>query len=437
MDAASAVDVRWELAGEQGNRHGQIALDYVHTMSIIDEMGTDTSADLRRTNLTRALRAVHLAGGRMSRAELARELSCSRATAAALVGDLSALGLLHELGAVATGRRGRPTPTVTPAVAAPAVVALEVGVERLRIATSTIGGTLEDLAEASLITGSAETVAALAAELLEARIATLGSRCVGVGIGVFGLVEQSNGLVLEAPNLGWRDIDLVSMLHLPSHLPVRVNNVANLVAVADSIRGVGRGCETVIYLHASIGVGGTLVRDGRPLLGRLGIAGEYGHLPLGGADLPCRCGLRGCWETEVDQFALARAAGVGTDARGAATTADEVFRAAAAGDPSAQAAVRVTAAAMGRGLAALVDVHDPDLIVLAGHAAHLHAWAGDIVEDAARSHVLTSHRERLAPIRPTPLGDGAGLLGAAEDLFSLVLSDPVTLARHASGRGDA
>jgi len=395
---------------------------------------TDTSADLRRINVTRALSAVHLAGGRMSRAELSRELACTRATAAALVGELSELGLLREQDALPTGRRGRPTPSVVPAAGGPAVVVVEVGVRQLRTATATIGGGIDDVVKATPETDSVEAVAMLANDLLSARRSALGVRCAGVGVAVFGLVEQSTGLVLEAPHLGWQDVDLVSRLRLPSNLPVRVNNVADLIAIADSARGVGRGHDTVVYVHSSVGVGGTLVHGGRPLRGRLGVAGEYGHLPLGRAGLPCRCGSQGCWETEVDQFALVREVGISTDATRVAAAADGVLRAAEAGDPSALAAVRRAAAALGRGLASLVGIHDPDLIVLAGHAADLHAQAGDVVHDTLLKHVLTSHRRRPPPVRSTPLGSNAALLGAAEELFALVLADPVELARHALPR---
>lgn len=185
---------------------------------------------------------------------------------------------------------------------------------------------------------------------------------------------------------------------------------------------------TTLYLHAAVGLGGALTLDGVPARGRRGFAGEYGHLPFGRRDYPCRCGLRGCWETEVDQLALARAAGLTADPRTAASAAATVFARAAHGEAVARRAVDQTAADLGRGLGALVNVHDPDLVVLSGHAAHLLAAAPQIVEAAAVAGGLPAHRGDPPPIEASRLGEHSALIGAAEAVFDQLIDEVVPLA---------
>jgi predicted NBD/HSP70 family sugar kinase len=388
-----------------------------------------TAVELRQAGLVRALRVLHAADGHLSRAQLARELHCTRATAAALVSDLAGLGLVSETTADPSGRRGRPSSLVVPAPGGPVVVALEIAVDAVRVATVGLGGRLTERHGSPLDSPEVDRVVAAARAVLQDRLLAVGARCAGVAISMYGLVEQPSGVVSSAPNLGWDDVDVLPRLGLPDHLPVLIDNVAHLSALADARRGRGRGLATVLYLHAAVGLGGALVLDGRPLRGQRGFAGEYGHLPLGRRGLPCRCGARGCWETEVDQLALVRAAGSTAPPQAAAAAARAVF-ARARTDPRARRAVYDLGDSLGRGIGALINAHDPDLIVLADHAADLFAAAPDAVDDGARAAALRVHRPALPPIVPTAFGVHGGLAGAAEALLDQLLEDPVTLATH-------
>jgi predicted NBD/HSP70 family sugar kinase len=139
------------------------------------------------------------------------------------------------------------------------------------------------------------------------------------------------------------------------------------------------------------GLGGALTLDGVPARGRRGFAGEYGHLPFGRSDHACRCGLRGCWQTEADQLALARAAD------------------------------------LGRELGVLITVHDPDLVVLSGHTAHLLAAAPQVVAAAAVAGALPAHRSDPPPIEASDLGENSALIGAAEAVFDQLIDEVVPL----------
>ncbi|GAA4987179.1 ROK family transcriptional regulator [Kineococcus glutinatus] len=388
-------------------------------MSIISGASTSTAADLRRTNLSRALRAVHGARGRLTRAELGRELGCTRATVGALVADLTAMGLLAETVAAATGRRGRPTTALLPSADGPVVVAVEIATDAVRVASVGLGGHLGDVERAALRSGAVPHVVGVARDVLDRRLAVVGPRCAGVGIAVHGVVDRTTSAVFAAPGLGWADVevDVVGLLGLAGARWAHIDNVAHLSAVAETVRGRARGVGTVLFLHAAVGVGGSLADRGRPLRGRRGLAGEYGHLPLGEQGLPCRCGGRGCWETEVDQVALARAAGLSATPATAAAAAADVLARARSGEPAARRAVERIAAGLGRGIGALVTVHDPDLVVLAGHGADVLAAAPQVVHDAARAATVPAHRGGPPPLVPSALGVDGGLVGAAEVVF--------------------
>jgi predicted NBD/HSP70 family sugar kinase len=379
-----------------------------------------TTVELRQANLARALWTIHTAGENLTRAQLARELSCTRATAAAVASDLAALGLILEEH-TATGRRGRPSLRLTPARDGPVVLAVEIGVDALGVATVPLGGAIADLARLPLDRHDKEQVLLLVRSVIHRRLQPIGGRCAGVALAMHGLVDQSSGQVASAPNLGWDGTDVLSSLALPAELPVCIDNVAHLSAIAEAWRGRGRGLKTVLYLHAAIGLGGALIVNGRPLHGRDGFAGEYGHLPLGRDDRPCRCGGRGCWETEVDQLALVRAARRQATPRNARAEAARILADAASGDPSARHAVEQVSTLVGRGVGFLINIHDPDLVILGGHTADLLHAAASVIRDSARSATMQTHRTRLPPIEPAALGPDAGLIGAADSLLDQLI----------------
>ena len=400
-------------------------------------MMPSTTAELRKANLSRAVRMVHTAQGDLTRAELGRRLGCARGTLGTLVADLDAMGLVTETVAPATGRRGRPSACLVPAPEGPVVVALEIATDCFRLASVTLGGHLLAIEQRPFRQPQVNRVLAAARSALEQRFRLLGSRCAGVGIAVHGLVDQSTSIVSSAAGLGWVDVDVIGQLGLPPDRLTRIDNIATLSALAEAVRGRSRQCGTVLYLHSAVGVGGALTLNGAPLRGRRGFAGEYGHLPFGRQNLGCRCGVRGCWETEVDQLALARAAGLEATPATAATIAAGILTRAARGESLARTAVDQVASALGRGLGALVNVHDPDLLVLSGHAADLQAIAPEVVEAALGATALPGHRPALPALAASALGLQGALIGAAESVFDQLIDELTGLARPAGPTGPA
>ena len=125
-----------------------------------------------------------------------------------------------------------------------------------------------------------------------------------------GVVRRDDGLVHEAPNLGWRDVALGARLASVLKKPVQVANDAELGALAEHVRGLARDVDDLVCVSADYGVGGGVVSGGRPLRGTAGYVGELGHMTVRHDGRACYCGNRGCWETEVGEPALCRALGL-------------------------------------------------------------------------------------------------------------------------------
>ena len=182
------------------------------------------------------------------------------------------------------------------------------------------------------------------------------------------------------------------------------------------------GVDNVLFISGEVGVGGGLIVDGRPLTGVAGYGGEIGHIPVNPAGAACRCGSVGCWETEVGEGALLRRAG--HPAAGGRAAVEAVLREAADGSPVALAALDHVGRWLGLGLAGLVNVLNPRLVVLGGLFGRIHPL------DRGRPSRRSSTAGRLPAPRalvrvvPASLGVDAPLLGAAELAFEPLLADP-------------
>lgn len=228
-------------------------------------------------------------------------------------------------------------------------------------------------------------------------------RCIGVGAP--GPVDQRHGVVLNPPNLeGWRNVPLTALLGGALGCPVLLENDANLAAVAEHRRGAGQDSSTMAYITWSTGVGCGLIVGGRLFAGAHGTAGELGHMVLDQDGPLDACGQRGCVEVYCGGAALARHAG---------ESAEELFRAAAGGDPTARMTVARAATRMGQALVNLTNLFDPETIVIGGGVARSWAQVAPVMSAvlAASPFIRPSRRPRLRRAR---LGERAGQVGAVE-----------------------
>lgn len=389
------------------------------------------SESIRRANLSAIARELHDVGP-LSRSELGSRTGLTRSTIRALIGELASAGLVNEIGSTPIGTPGRPSVMVAPNSARPIVLALEINVDSIAAAVVGFGGVVHQLERIERPRGNlslettVEDLAALARRLdnFHARRADVAGICVAVA----AIVRHADGFVELAPNLGWHGVALGQALRqaLGAFVPISVANDADLGALAESRRGGARGCANVIYISGEVGVGGGVIVDGKALSGAAGYGGEVGHLPINPNGSPCHCGSIGCWETEIGEDALLIHAG--HPRGGGRTELDAVLRAARGGDPTALAATDHVARWLGFGLAGLVNLLNPERVVLGGRFGRLFPFVSHTLEAQLDRYALKAPRAMVS-IVPAALGEDAPLLGAAELAFEPFLADPAALVK--------
>jgi predicted NBD/HSP70 family sugar kinase len=395
------------------------------------------SETVRRANLSAIVRELHLRGP-LSRSELVAATGLTRSAIRSLIGELVAAGLVVEERATPVGTPGRPSPVVRLECEAAVALALELTVDSLGAAIVGLGGRVLEYLRVDRPRGHS-SLEDLVADLvgLAARVSEPGHRreaTIGVGVAVCGVVRRFDGLVSTAPNLGWRDVPLGEALAraLDGKLPIVVANDGDLGALGELRRGAARGADNVLVVSGEVGVGGGLIVEGRPMTGVAGYAGEVGHMPVNPAGLPCRCGSVGCWETEIGEAALLRRAG--RDPAGGQEAVDAVLRDAEAGDAQTLEALDEVGRWLGIGLAGLVNVFNPRLVVLGGVLGRIHPFVHTRVDEQLDLRALAAPR-RLVKVVPAALGVDAPLVGAAELAIEPLLADPAAwLHRPASAR---
>lgn len=396
-----------------------------------------TQDEVRRHNLSALLRRVHLRGA-LSRAELTEWLGLNRSTVGDLVGELMSLGLVredlppHRIGA------GRPSPIVRPESASVHVLAADISVELITVAIVGLGGTVTDRVEIERNMDDAGPAAvagaiARAARDLRSRRTSV-DRLIAVGVAVAGVVRRRDGLVHFGPNLGWYEVPFGRMLSeaLVRDVPVFVGNDADVGVLGEQARGVAAGHNDVVYLSGDIGVGGGIIVGGRPLDGASGYGGEVGHMIVNRENgLLCRCGARGCWETEIGADALLMRAGHATG--GGHPGVHAVLKEARLGKPDAVAALAATAGWLGDGMATIINLFNPEIVIVGGLLGEIYAAVAPTVHEHIARSALSAPRAKVTLTLPG-LGADSIIIGAAELAFGPLLNDPVaTLARTDPG----
>jgi glucokinase len=263
-----------------------------------------------------------------------------------------------------------------------------------------------------------DTVAQTRAETGAASAAFL-----GVGIGSPGPLDRARGLVITTPNLGWHDFPLRDRVSEAVGLPATLDNDANCATLGEWWVGAAKGGRNVVGMTIGTGIGGGLILDGRLYHGSSDAAGEIGHTSIDSTGRRCKCGNYGCLEAYAAGPAIAeraREALLGgepslmaelVDGDLSRLTAQHVFEASKNGDDVAREVVRETARLIGTGVSNLINIFNPDVVVLAGGVAQ----AGEDLFHPLRAEV---HRRAFKPsveacrIVPGALGSSAGVIGA-------------------------
>lgn len=283
--------------------------------------------------------------------------------------------------------------------------------------------------------GTDTTLAALL-ELVE-RLRSMHPQVASIGVGAAGMITWPSGRIITAPNNAYRDLPLQELLTQYTGLPAVVENDANAAAWAEARVGAGANHRNVIAVTVGTGVGGGLIIDGALFRGQNGIGAEIGHMlinPTGG--IQCGCGSIGCLEAHASGTALGRRGRevAATDPTGLLATlaggadrvtGETVFTAAQQGDPTALSLFDELGYWLGAGLASLVNVFDPQIIIISGGLVTTSDYLYPPTQSSFRKHVFASTQRTLPAIVSAQLGTEAGLVGAA---LLAMERQPATLA---------
>ena len=232
------------------------------------------------------------------------------------------------------------------------------------------------------------------------------SEVLGIGIGVPGSVDAT-GFLPACDNLGWRNVDVVGQLSSLTGLPVRAGNDANMAALGECWKG--SGCDNMVLVTLGTGVGGGIIINGKPLVGKNGAAGEIGHLVMNRDEtLVCGCSKKGCAEQYCSATGLVRMAKDYTSAK-------DVFDAAKAGDEKAQVVLEQYFAYLAELIANVCIVLNPEKVVIGGGVSK----AGKPLLDGIARHFekFIYHSSKNVEFALATLGNDAGAYGA----FKLLL----------------
>jgi len=371
-----------------------------------DRPSPGSTASLRPANQRRVIELLRAHGeGAITQADIARSTGLASATVSNIVRALTASGLIDtEPG---SGRRGT---VVRLSRAAGMVAGIDVGHTHLAVAVADLSGRVLAETRQPLEPDHAyETALDLATSLLDDVLARTGLAIADVRTIGMGLPAPISDDVVRSSAIlpGWVGVNASAVTQARFGCPVHIDNDANLGALAEHRVGVAQDVDDLVFVKVSSGVGAGLIINGEIFRGAHGSAGEIGHLTLDEQGPVCRCGSRGCLEAYASTGTVT--AMMASQLPGA--TIDEIFKAAHEGNVAAMRLLEDAGLHLGWGLASVVNLLNPGMVVVGGDMAR----AGELLLDSAR---LGLRRHALADAATTPvviseLGERASMIGAA------------------------
>ncbi len=388
------------------------------------------TVDLRQVNYQTILRSLYL-NGPMSRLELSSQTQLSPGTITNVTADMLAEGVLIE-GGIQESLGGRPRTILEINPAYGYLIGVDLGETHVQLE-------LFDLTRHKLATvrqpilpgeGAPQRYVTVIAEGVEALLAQhpLGRQAIlGVGVGVPGIVEHNGPVSVAAPMWGWESVPMLEMLESAIDLPCYIDNGAKAMALAESWFGVGRGAQDVIVILIGTGIGAGIITRGALYRGATNSAGEWGHTKIVLDGRPCRCGSCGCLE------AYTGAPGILTTAQelnpqwvlpqDQLTALSSLVQAYKDGNAVARQTFQQVAQVLGAGIANLVNLFNPERIVIGG-------WAGMLIGEILLEEISQAVNTYSLPLSTKGLhlgtcyfGQDAICMGAAclvlEEFLSL------------------
>ncbi len=405
---------------------------------------------LRESNLSAVLRAVYHEAP-LSRSQLAAKTGLNKSTISSLVEDLLERGLVHEMGINSAGT-GRPSRLLEISPQAGAAVAVELGVDFVGVAIIDFRGKIlwrrVDPADPS---ASQEKTLGQTMVLVDEGVQQCrqrNQRILGLSFSIPGTVDLDQGLLIFAPNLNWHNVKLRRIFSAYTGLRVFIENDANAAAVAEHLFGAARNLHDFLFVFVGVGLGSGLFLNDRLYRGKGGYAGEIGHTPIIAEPFqnPCHCGNLGCWETYANQLSIISRVESRLQScpegslipslmaeQGASLTIPIIKQAAEAGDRHAIESLAEAGSALGTGLAVLVNVFNPEKIVIGGAVSLAGEFLMPSIRESVSRHAM---QEILAEteISLSAFGPDASLVGAAAVVVDEVLTHPLGVEKEVNSQ---
>ena len=376
----------------------------------------------------------------LSRAELAARTGLNRSTVSSIVNSLIEEGLIQETD-LQNSKIGRPGMLLELNPKGGFAIGIELGVDCISVILSDfIAQVLWREQACSDPNEDQITILDRAANLTQHALdfgLSLGLRPLGIGMGVPGLVDLHQGKLIFAPNLHWNNVPLRLIWSQRFNLPIFVENEANAAALGEYYFGAAQGVNDFIYLSAGIGLGAGIVLDGKLFRGSNGYASEVGHMTVEPNGELCGCGKRGCWETQVNPRAVLRRVRKTLETGVPSVLCDlvdgdlqyisfeSVVQAASQGDSVALNALQEVGERLGIGVANLVNVFNPELIVLGGALNRASTILLPIVARLISENAIAPASENVR-VAASAHGIDACLMGAIALVLEDILREPIS-----------
>ena len=368
--------------------------------------------------------------GPIARVEIARRSGLSPATISTITAELIEENLVYEK-AAGDSSGGRP----------PILLALNPKggfVVGIKLTETNATAALTNL-EAMVITKRTLELSSQSPDLVVKDLAYLVSallkesrlekqQLLGVGVGMAGIVDAYQGVLRQSPTLGWQDVNLADMLEDQVGVPVYLENDVNTLTITEKWFGAGQGVDNFLTVSIGRGVGMGIVSNGQFYRGARGGAGEFGHIVVDPEGPQCECGKRGCLETFAGDLGLLRAASEAVQ-RGEigqpVSNIEELISLAASGNQGAQAVFAKAGQVLGRSIANLINIFNPQKILISGEGVRAGKWLLDPMCQAVDIYVMPGLRQDTE-IQIDPLGDDAWARGAAGLVLRELFESPVS-----------
>jgi glucokinase-like ROK family protein len=378
----------------------------------------------------------------ISRAALAERTGLNKTTVSSLVRELIERQFVREVGLEQPGsgrRAGRLAMLLTLNPNAGYIVSCEIGVDFILVVCTNFAPEIiwrhnenidPEMGQNTII----NRVLALLHQAVDFGKGACCSNLLGISVGVPGLVDQTSGTLLFAPNLNWENVPLRAILHESLEAPVFVDNEANLAALGEHYFGAAQGCEEMLYISAGVGLGGGIVHGGQIFSGVTGFSAEFGHITSDPDGEQCNCGNKGCWETQVSQRALFRHVQLSSQKRTSTLfrmtngdfsrlTVPMVVQAAQSGDVLALESLEKIGHHLGIGIASLVNALNPELVVFGGILSLAGEYLLPCLQEELLERALRWNRESTEVVLAQH-GFDSCVMGGVATVYQAILGEP-------------